>query len=214
MRALILALLMGFFMTGCQSAYYAAMEKVGIHKRDILADRVQEAGDAQQQAQQQFKDALSHFRAVVHLDDSELEARYDELSAQYDASKAAADNVSRRIDAVQDVAEALFDEWQGELDQYSSAKLRATSAKTLADTKARYKKLLAAMRKAEAKMPPVLAKFHDQVLFLKHNLNAQAIGALKGELGNIEKQVNGLVEEMQKSIDESQRFIQQLNNNG
>lgn len=211
MRAFVLAMLALLTLTGCQSAYYATMEKIGIHKRDILADRVQDAGQAQQQAQQQFKDALEHFRAVVKVDGGDLEQRYDELSAQYDASKAAADKVSDRINAVQDVADALFAEWQDELDQYSSASLRAASARTLADTRQRYKRLLAAMRKAEARMPPVLNRFHDQVLFLKHNLNARAIGSLKGELNGIERQVNDLVAQMQKAVNESERFIKSLN---
>lgn len=214
MRALPLAFATLLLLTGCQSAYYATMEKVGIHKRDILADRVEAAGEAQQEAQQQFKDALAHFRAVVKVDGGDLEDRYDDLSAQYDAAEQSAKNVTERINAVQDVAEALFDEWQGELDQYSSPTLRAASAKTLSDTKMRYQRLIKAMRKAEAKMPPVLAKFHDQVLFLKHNLNARAIGSLKGELGSIEQQVGNLVSEMQKAISESERFIQQLNSNG
>ena len=45
-------------LTGCQSAYYGAMEKVGIHKRDILVDRVDDAREAQGDAQQEFKSAL------------------------------------------------------------------------------------------------------------------------------------------------------------
>jgi hypothetical protein len=31
----------------CSTAYYGTMEKVGIHKRDILVDRVADARDAQ-----------------------------------------------------------------------------------------------------------------------------------------------------------------------
>ena len=52
-------------MSGCESTYYNAMEKVGVHKRDILVDRVGEAKEAQEDAQEQFKDALTEFRSVV-----------------------------------------------------------------------------------------------------------------------------------------------------
>jgi len=41
-------------------------------------------------------------------------------------------------------------------------------------------------------MDPVLEAFEDQVLFLKHNLNAQAIGALENELGQIRQDVDSL----------------------
>lgn len=41
------------------------------------------------------------------------------------------------------------------------------------------------MHDAEDRMEPVLQAFEDQVLYLKHNLNAQAIGALENELATI-----------------------------
>ncbi len=43
--------------TGCNSVYYAAYEKVGVYKRDLLKKRVIEARDDQQAAQKEFKDA-------------------------------------------------------------------------------------------------------------------------------------------------------------
>ena len=40
-------------LSGCQSAYYSAMESVGVHKRDILVDRV-ENEESQQESQKSF----------------------------------------------------------------------------------------------------------------------------------------------------------------
>lgn len=197
-------------LSGCQSAYYSAMEKVGVHKREILLDRVDTARESQQDAQQQFKDALEHFRSVTQFDGGELEALYDRLSGEYERSLAAAEDVSNRIDKVESVAEALFDEWQQELSQYSKASFKAQSAKQLAQTKRRYSQLIKSMKRAEKRMKPVLTAFNDNVLYLKHNLNARAIGALKGELGSIRQQVDVLVKDMQSAIDESEQFIDTL----
>jgi hypothetical protein len=112
---------------------------------------------------------------------------------------------------VEDVAEALFDEWEAELDQYTSAPLRRSSARRLQQTRAQYGQLIQAMKRAEAKMAPVLAAFHDQVLFLKHNLNAQAIASLKGNLASIESDIAVLIREMEASIREANRFIDAMN---
>ncbi|MEN8232871.1 MAG: DUF2959 family protein, partial [Thermodesulfobacteriota bacterium] len=38
---------------GCQKAYYNTMEKFGVHKRDIMVDRVEEARDSQEEAKEQ-----------------------------------------------------------------------------------------------------------------------------------------------------------------
>ncbi|WP_016957072.1 DUF2959 domain-containing protein [Catenovulum agarivorans] len=198
-------------LCACQSAYYSAMEKVGYHKRDILVDRVEGVQQAQQDAQEEFKSALEQFQSVVQFDGGELQARYEQLNDEYQASKEAAEAVSEHIDKVEQVAEDLFDEWQNELEQYSSARLRSQSATKLAKTKARYKTLLRTMRQSEKKMQPFLSALQDNVLFLKHNLNAQAIGSLKGELAGIEKDVAAIIREIDRSIKESEKFINSLN---
>ncbi|MCV6588950.1 MAG: DUF2959 domain-containing protein [Marinobacterium sp.] len=194
-------------LSGCQSAYYAGMEQVGVHKREILVDRVDAARDAQQETQEQFRDALQQFRSVVNFDGGELESLYERLQAEYDDSEAAAADLSGRIDKVEHVALALFDEWEEELEQYRNQSLKAKSASQLRDTRRRYKKLIQAMRRAEKRIQPVLMTLNDNVLYLKHNLNARAVGALKGELKAVQQQVDLLIRDMERSISESDQFI-------
>lgn len=210
MRRLIFACCALLTLAGCQSAYYSAMEKVGVHKRDILVDRVEDARDSQQDAQKQFKDALEHYRSVVQVDGGKLEERYDRLNREYEASEASAKDVRARIDAVENVANALFREWERELDTYSNAKLKALSASDLKRTRQEYRVLLQRMQTAERSIEPVLSVLRDQVLFLKHNLNARAIGALQGEYRTLQRNVDQLVAEMQRAIDEADGFIRQL----
>ncbi len=194
-------------LTGCQSAYYATMEKFGIEKRDILVDRVEDAKDAQQDAQQEFRSALEQFSALINFDGGELQSVYQQLNDEYESSLAAAERVTARIDSVESVAEALFDEWQDELDEYSNSKLRRESQRQLDLTQRKYQSLLNSMRVAESKMQPVLDALQDNVLYLKHNLNASAIGALQGELGNIRNDVEQLIGDMNSAIEASDRFI-------
>lgn len=200
-----------FLLTGCSSAYYSAMEKVGIHKRDIMIDRVEEAKESQEEAQQQFKSALEQLSELINFDGGKLAEQYAATEDQYQASKEAADDVSSRIDAIENVADALFDEWTDEIQQYESAKLKRQSQLKLKETQRKYNKLITAMRKAESKMAPVLTALKDNTLYLKHNLNAQAIGALQGEYKAIKQDVEVLIEEMNQAISQSQQFIDLLN---
>ena len=66
------------------------------------------------------------------------------------------------------------------------------------------------MRKAEKTINPVLASLKDNVLYLKHNLNARAIASLRGEFGNVNQDVSRLLDAMQSAIKESDTFISQL----
>lgn len=210
MRRLILACCTLLSLGGCQGAYYSMMEKAGVHKRDILAERVGAARDSQLEAKEQFKDALERYRSVVQVQDGDLEERYTALDREYRASEASAKAVRQRITAVEDVAEALFEEWEGELDQYSNPTLRRASAKELERTRKQYTTLLARMQAAEKRIEPVLGVLRDQVLFLKHNLNARAIGALQGEYRSLQGNVDQLLRDMQRSIDEADSFVRRL----
>jgi hypothetical protein len=192
---------------GCSKAYYGAMEKIGIHKRDILVDRVEDARDAQSEAQEQFKSALEQFGSVIKIENTDLKKAYDKLNAEYEDSEKAAEKVSERIDKVESVAEALFDEWEEELNLYKSADLRRLSKQKLQTTKARYRKMITSMHRAEKSMTPVLRTFRDNVLFLKHNLNAQAIGSLRTEFSTLKGKIDGLIKNMNEAIQTSNKFI-------
>ncbi|WP_281556440.1 DUF2959 domain-containing protein [Thalassomonas sp. RHCl1] len=198
------------FLSGCSSAYYSAMEKVGIHKRDIMVDRVEEAKDSQQEAQQQFASALEQLSALIAFDGGDLQTQYELTSEQYENSKSAAEEVGARIAAVENVADALFDEWHEELSLYSSVKLRQQSEQKYKETQRRYNSLIKAMHKAEDRMQPVLVALKDNTLYLKHNLNAKAIGALQGEYQSIKEDVEVLIKEMNQAIQQSQQFIDLL----
>jgi Protein of unknown function (DUF2959) len=210
-RTLRYALVVALISACSSSPYYNAMERLGFPKRDILVDRVEEARDSKEQAAEQFKDALEKFIAVTGAKGGALQEKYDQLESEYEQSEARATDVHRRVVGVEDVAEALFDEWEAELDQYTSAPLRRKSERQLQQTRAQYSQLIRAMKRAEVKMDPVLAAFRDQVLFLKHNLNARAIASLKGNLASIESDIAVLIREMEASIREANRFIDAMN---
>ncbi|TVL30204.1 DUF2959 domain-containing protein [Shewanella xiamenensis] len=214
MKRLITSGLMAatLLLTGCQSAYYGAMEKVGYHKRDIMVDRVKAAKESQEDAQKEFSSALEEMQALLNHNGGNLEKAYNKAKDEYESAQSAADDVSNRINKVEDVAEALFDEWQAEIGEISKASLRRNSETKLKETRRSYEQLMKTMRRAESKMPPILTAMKDNMLYLKHNLNAQAIGAIKGEFASLQTDISGLIKEMNKSINESSKFIEALEN--
>lgn len=201
-----------FCVTGCQTAYYKTMEKFGYHKRDILVSRVEEARDSQEETKEQFKDALQQFSSVTRFQGGQLEAKYRELESAYETSESKAEEVRNRIAKVEEVSEALFQEWEEELQQYSSESLRNSSREKLTETQVRYRKMILAMKQAESKIAPVLTAFKDQVLFLKHNLNAQAIASIQADVKEVEDDIATLIREMETSIAAANAFIKEMGN--
>jgi DUF2959 family protein len=208
----LLILFIFFALTACSTMYYDGLEKIGIPKRDVMVYRVENARDTQEETKEQFKSALEQFTVVTNFKGGDLEATYNKLNNEYEASVDKAEEVSERIADIEDVAEALFVEWKEEIKQYSNASLKRSSQQKLDATKTHYRQLIASMKNAEAKIEPVLRVFKDQVMFLKHNLNARAITSLKGELGAIESDVSALIVSMEQSINEANAFIDTMEN--
>ncbi|AKS41317.1 DUF2959 family protein [Wenzhouxiangella marina] len=205
--SLLLLVLAALSLSACQSVKYRALESIGIEKRDVLSDRVEEAAEAQDEASEQFASALEQFRATVAVDGGDLEDTYDRLDREFQRSEARAEEVAERIEQIERVADDLFEEWEEELTLYTDPDLRRRSEDILSQTRQRYARMMRAMNRAEASMDPVLDVFRDQVLFLKHNLNSMAIAAIREELGEIEQATDELIEAMNESIAEAREFL-------
>ncbi|MBX2988517.1 MAG: DUF2959 domain-containing protein [Bdellovibrionaceae bacterium] len=208
------------FSAGCQNtiekagrnAGYSAYELVGIEKRDLLKRRVNTARDEQKEATESYQSALDRMKSMYNFDGGRLEKEYRALNSAYEESERKSRDVRLSVHNVETVAGDLFAEWEKEIKDIQTASLRAKSQKTLADTKVRYENLHRTLKAAESRMDPILAKLKDQVLYLKHNLNAKAIASLKGEATTIQNDISSLIAQMQKSIDAADKFIKEMEN--
>ena len=209
-RARLGLLLVFLFFSSCRSAYYSAWEQLGVYKRDLLKKSVVAARDDQKEASEQFKDALTRLKELYGFNGGDLEATYNSLKRDYDLSSEKVADVKHRISEMESVAADLFAEWEKEIKEISSASLKASSRTQLRETRRRYDSLRDALKRAEQSMEPVLSRFKDQALYLKHNLNAQAIASLKGEAANIQGEISKLITEINASIAQADSFIQAL----
>jgi ElaB/YqjD/DUF883 family membrane-anchored ribosome-binding protein len=208
LMVMLLMIPLGF--SACDTPYIAAMDIMGFAKRDLLSSRVTSARDAQEEAKKDIQSALDQFRKAVAYQGGDLEATYKNLNSELQSSEDSAEMVRKGIRDVESVADAFFSEWETELGQYSSADLRRKSEAKLTQTKTRYKDMLGAMNRAEPRIDPVLRLLRDQVLYLKHTLNARALATMKGELVKVDAQVDRLVRDMNRSIAEPDKFIQSM----
>lgn len=199
-----------FFKQKFQHAYYNTKESLGQHKRDLVVLHVEQACSSLERSRDQFEDTLDKFKTVICVPETSLEHKYKLLKRHYDFCEMRADEVGHKIVAITTVSEALFAEWEAELKLYESRALRSRSSQQLKASRQHYAKLIKSLSKAEAKISPVLAAFRDQVLFLKHNLNAQAIAALQHEFVSISLDISQLIEVMEKTISEANQFVSVL----
>jgi len=197
-------------ITACRNVVYSTYETFGVYKRDLLKKRVVSARDEQKAAQEEFKDAMTRLKEITSFEGGELEKRYRQLQSSYDDAASRVAAVHKRVKDVETVGHDLFAEWEKEDREIETDALRQTSHQQLVDTRQRYDQMLAALKKSEHSMDPVLHKLHDYVLVLKHSLNAQAIASLGGESVKIQADIGKLIEDMNASIASADEFIRQM----
>ena len=209
-RVAVLMTAVFLFAVGCQTTYYAVWEKMGKEKRHLLKDNVEQVREDQAEASEQFASVVERIRAMYGFDGGELEDVYEKLSEDYRACEERADAVRDRIDKVERIAADLFKEWESEIATIENVKLQSKSRASLQDTRSRFSRLQRSMARAEASMDPVLNNLQDYVLYLKHNLNAQAVSSLRKEVADIETEVSSLIADMNRSIKEADAFVKTM----
>lgn len=202
-----LSLITGFFSKKIRTAYYSARESIGEHKREQIIFHVEQTCISLEETRDEFQDALERFKNLVTINESSLEHRYNLLNRQYQFCCSKAEQVSQRIRAIEQVSEALFNEWENELNEYTNRTLRNNSKRQLKAARQNYARLIKTMRRAENTINPVLTAFKDQVLYLKHNLNARAIAALQHEFIEISIDISQLILAMEHTILEASQFV-------
>ena len=198
-------------LAGCTSSYYKAMKTFGKEKRDILVSRVKDSKKDQQQAKEQIKTTMESFQALTGFQGGSLEKNYKKLNGEYEKAADSAQKLHNRIDSIDQVSGDLFKEWQKEIDGMENKKLKAQSTVMLRQSRLSEAGYIKSMRQTEARMTPVITAFRDQVTFLKHNLNARAIGSLKGTSAQMSTDVDVLMVSLDASIAQADALIASLN---
>jgi len=196
---------------GCTSSYYKAMKTFGKEKRDILVSRVKDSKKDQLQAKEQIKTTMESFQALTGFQGGSLEKNYKKLNGEYEKAADSAQKLHNRIDSIDQVSGDLFKEWQSEIDGMENKKLKAQSAVLLKQSRLSEAGYVKSMRQTEARMTPVITAFRDQVTFLKHNLNARAIGSLKGTSAKMSTDVDVLMVSLDGSMAQADALIASLN---
>lgn len=197
--------------SGCQTLYNTTLEKVfGMEKRQIFKKSVEDVSASQKKAQETFKDSITRLKELYNFNGGNLEVVYNRLKASHDDSQNQANKVHERIQNMDGVAKSMFSEWDKEIKTFSNPAFAENSRRQWTETKAKYALLNKSVKESEANMKPVLKQLNDHVLYLKHNLNASSLGALKGESSSIQNEIEGLIQRMNGSIKEADAFIQTL----
>jgi len=190
-----------------QSALRTTLGSSSSNTRALLVSRVQDARKTQVGAKAQFEATYDLFKQLTEYRTGELEDLYDGFRDEIDSCEDYLEEVGTRISGIENVSVQLFTKWGEELQEITDPALRELSQERLEETVSRYESLVDSLRSTQDKMTPIVTAFSDHVLFLKHDLNAQAIAALNDSVKRVEKDISSLFGVMQSSIKKADAFV-------
>ena len=198
------------YLAGCetmQGVTNKTKEMFGVQKRAILVSEVKEARTSMEEVKAKFQTTMETFNTVLTSNEGKLDKKYRILKSEHEKIGNKAGAIQENISSVSKVADELFIEWQTELNSYSSESLRKSGEQMLQNAKNHNTQFINAMTQADEKAGPVITALGDLVLFSKHNLNAQDMASVKGEMDSLAGKVTALITEIDASISEADKLI-------
>lgn len=194
-------------ITSCSHVYYKSWELLGKEKRELLSSKMSALNEDQTEAKEEFANVLEEIRSKYSFKEGNLENTYDRMSSNYNDMNEEVEDLGSQIEDVESIAKDLFEEWKAEAKEFTNKDYERTSLQKLRVTRANFNEVLKESEATEKAMQKVLAKFHEQVIYVKHNLNAKAVGRLASELQNIQEVMRKLIQQINSSIQKADRFI-------
>jgi chromosome segregation ATPase len=197
---------------GCANGMSLREAFSGTSKREQLAERVQEARNAQVELKGRFIAALDASEALMNQSDSTQtpDQLYDALKLEIRRAESAAKTARRRVADADAAATRYFESWREELAQYNRDELRSFSEQQLGVTEDSYQQLKATFDRADASVDPIIGALQDQVRFLDRNLSDRAISTLKINMVDLDREVAALTSRIDTAVVDSKPFVAML----
>lgn len=189
-----------FATLACDRAYYKMWEALGREKRDLLTSEIKQTRESQSKLQTEFVATFERIKKEYTFEGGEVENTYRALSKDYKALDERRNSVTKHVEKVDALAEDLFEEWRKEANDMNDTSLRSQSLTKLEQSQAKFAEVAQKYAGMLEVVNGSLKRLHDHVIFMKHNLNAQALGALKRELHAMQPELDRLVAEINRSI--------------
>lgn len=200
--ALALSLVAGACATTSQSA--------SIQQVDDLVTRVEEIHGDARAAKESVYEAILALRPVVTPAAGQPMTLFEGFLTAVDASDASAQSLAASIGPMEQSARRVFAKWERDLIQFESESLRARSRDRMESTRASYKEVLQAAQAAHEAHVGFNAALHDITLFLAHDYNAAAIGALQTDATALRERAKELGRVLERCMVAADSYVKQV----
>ena len=171
----------------------------GVKQVQQLVKKAGSTAEAITQAKLQFQKTMDVYNAVLADDAKDRKALYKKLQGEMETTEKRRADVLRADDEMKTDADIVFKSWADSTGAIASPDLKKRSEERLAKTKERCAQIQAAGHRVGEAYLPFMSTLKDQVTYLGHDLNAEAVASLKKDAAK----VNAQAQEVTKRVDEA-----------
>ena len=158
----------------------------------------------------QLQKTMEAYNAVLAPDVKDRRDAYKKLQKEVATTEKKRAMVSTRNGEMNVEAGRLFKNWEGSTAAIQDPALRQRSQERLAVAKKRYSEIQANGQGAASLYTPFMKALQDQVTYLGHDLNPEAVATLKPEADKLNAQAKELYSAIDKTTAAANNNISQL----
>lgn len=180
-------------------ALAAQAQDEGVKRVEQLVKSAGSTVQAMSEAKLQFLKTIDVYNAILAEGAKDRKKLYKKLQSDMESTEEKRAEVGRKADQMKLEAGIVFKSWADSTVGIENPDLKKRSEERLEKTKDRCAEIQSAGRSAVEVYAPVMKALQDQVTYLGHDLNAEAVASLKPDAAK----VNAQAQELAKRVDEA-----------
>jgi len=152
------------------------------------------------ETKQQLAKTMDVYNALMAEDAKDRKKLYADLKKQMGNTEKRRSQIAEQATSMKSEAEALFRQWAESAAAIENAELRARSEERLEATKTSYAEIDTVGRKAADLYHAFMKDLQDQITFLGHDLNPEAVASLGPEAEELNEKADTLMRRIDDTI--------------
>jgi hypothetical protein len=187
-----------------------AQQDAGVKQVEQLVKKSGSTVQAIAETKLQLQKTMDVYNSLMSTDEKNMKGNYKKLQQEMDATAKKRADIKLRADEMNAEAQTLFKSWGDSAAAIQSADLRQRSQERLDKTKASFAEIGTVGQKAVDLYDPFMKALQDQVTYLGHDLNTQAVQSLQADAAKMNEKAQTLMKSIDDTISVANKNITDL----
>ncbi len=198
---------------GLGLALSAGTQDEGHKRTDEHIEKIERASDEMKDLRKHLDKVFEAYHKTLREGTDKRRSSYNELVKALERCEEKTKELRKRHEEMDKQAEEYFKRWKNSVKDIKNADLEQRSEGRLETTRRRYREVSESWKGMREDYEPVLAELRDQIVYLGHDLNEDAVLSLKEDAAELEELASALFRSMEGFGSTADEYISGLESN-